>query len=129
MKEIKVTFYPEKSNPVTLNCEHAKSIREKMKGLIKREKLENDRGMIFTFLIPWPRFFWMKNVKIPLDIIFVNRHNKIIKIHEAKVETGLIIYKNYWSHGLCKYVVETNIGFCKKHNISKGKKIEIKKEN
>lgn len=127
MKIIKITFYPEKSKPITLTCENAISIRDKIKGLMGREKLDNDKGMIFSFIIPWYRFFWMKNVKIPLDIIFINRKNKVIKIHEAKVESG-ILYKNYWSNGFCKYVVEINIGFCKKNNIIKGTKIGIIKK-
>ena len=70
----------------------------------------------------------MKNVLIPLDIIFINRKLEIIYIHEAPIDKG-IFHKIYWSHGFCKYVVETNIGFCKKNNIVKGLKIEIKKIN
>jgi len=127
-KTIIVTFYPKNSKPISLNCEIAKSFKSKMKGLMHREYLAEDSGMIFTFLIPWHRFFWMKNVKIPLDIIFVNRKNKIIHIQEAPVESGLF-NKSYWSHGMCKYVIETNIGFCKKNNIISGSKIDIKKEN
>ena len=127
MKEIKVTFYPNKSKPVEIKCEHAKKFNDKIKGLMGRESLDKNKGMLFSFLIPWHRFFWMKNVKIPLDIIYVNRNNKIIKIYEAKVESGFF-YKNYWSHGFCKYVIETNMGFCRKNNILKGSIIMIKKE-
>ena len=82
--------------------------------------------MLFEFTIAMHRFFWMKNVKIPLDIIFINRKLEIIFIHEAPVENG-IFYKIYWSHGFCKYVIETNIGFCRKNNIKKRDKIKIKK--
>ena len=93
-----------------------------------RESLPVYKGMLFTFLIPWYRYFWMKNVKIPLDIIFVNSKLEIIAIHEAPIESGILL-KRYSSQGLCKYVVETNQGFCKKNGISKGTRIEIKKEN
>ena len=126
MKEIRVTFYPYNSKPIEITCEHAKKFNDKVKGLMGREALDRDKGMFFSFLIPWHRFFWMKNVSIPLDMIFINRKNKIIKIHEAKVETGFF-YKNYWSHGLCKFVIETNLGFCKKNNITKNSTIKIKK--
>ena len=128
IQEAKITFHTKESETVNLYCEIAKNLFQKMKGLMHRESLPADKGMLFTFLLPWHRFFWMKNVKIPLDIIFISRNFEIISIHEAPVETG-ILYKSYWSHGLCKYVVETNMGFCKKHNITKGSKIEIKKEN
>ena len=125
MEETQVTFHPRKTKPVILNCEIAKTISEKIKGLMHRDHLPSDKGMLFPFILPWIRFFWMKNVKIPLDIIFVNRNLKIITIYEAPVESSFL-YKNYWSHGFCKYVVECNMGFCKKHNITNGTKIEIK---
>ena len=124
MQETQVIFYPKKSKPVMLNCEIAKTFSEKMKGLMHRDHLASDKGMLFSFSLPWIRFFWMKNVKIPLDIIFINRHSEIIAIYEAPVESGFF-YKNYWSHGFCKYVVECNMSFCKKHDIINGTKIEI----
>jgi uncharacterized membrane protein (UPF0127 family) len=125
MKNVKVTFLSKNSKPVTIICEVAKSLTEKMKGLMYCEDLDSNKGMLFTFAFSWIRFFWMKNVKIPLDIIFVNRKFEIVAICEASVEKGFF-NKIYWSKGSCKYVVETNIGFCKKHRLSKGDKIVIK---
>lgn len=122
--EIDVKFYPEKTKAVILKCEVAKSYFDKMKGMMHKESLAENKGMIFPFLIPWHHFFWMKNVKIPLDIIFINRKFEIIWIHEAPVEKGLI-YKMYWSHGFCKYIIETNKGFCKKHDIKNGTIVKI----
>lgn len=126
MRKIKVTFYANKAEVVTLTCEVAKSIREKMKGLMHRSTLPENAGMLFLFWFPWFRTFWMKNVKIPLDIIFVNRNLKILNIYEAEVKSGLL-QKTYCSHGLCKYVVEANKGFCKKHNVVPSTKIKIEK--
>jgi len=122
MNEAKITFYSKDLKSVTIICEIAKNLRDKMKGLMNRISLPEDRGMLFPFLIPGHRLFWMKNVIIPLDIIFINRKLEIIFIHEAPVENGFF-HKIYWSHGFCKYVVETNMGFCKKNNILKGTKI------
>jgi uncharacterized membrane protein (UPF0127 family) len=126
MRKIKVTFYPSKTKAVALTCEVAKSIGEKMKGLMHRSTLPEDKGMIFLFWFPWFRIFWMKNVNISLDIIFVRRDLTILNICKAEVNSGLL-QKIYWSRGLCKYVVETNKGFCKKHNIVPGTKLEIEK--
>jgi len=124
MKKINVDFYNKNTRKGNLKCEIAKTIFEKTKGLMYREKLSEKNGMLFTFSVPLIRLFWMKNVRIPLDIIFVNRKKRIIKIYEAPVEKN-IIYKLYWSHGFCKYVIETNRSFCKKHNINKNDKIRI----
>jgi len=124
MQETQVTFYPKKSKPVMLNCEIAKTFSEKMKGLMHRDFLPHDKGMLFPFHLPWIRFFWMKNVKIPLDIVFINRYSKIIEIYEAPIESGFF-HKNYWSHGFCKYVIECNMDFCRRNNIKPGNKIKI----
>ena len=119
----KIIFKSDKKN-IEITCEVAKTITEKINGLMYKEKLDEDKGMLFSFTLPWYRFFWMKDVKIPLDIIFVNSKNKIIKIHEAPVEKGFF-YKNYSSRGLCRYVIETNMGFCRKNNIKKNDSVEI----
>jgi uncharacterized membrane protein (UPF0127 family) len=122
MNNAQVTFYTNKRKHVTIICEVANSFRSKMKGMMNRASLSENRGMLFPFLIPGHRLFWMKNVRIPLDIIFINRKLEIIYIHEASVENG--IFPNiYWSHGFCKYVIETNMGFCKKNKILIGSKI------
>ena len=127
MKKAEVEFLTKDQKSVKINCEIADSFSKKMKGLMYREKLEGSQGMLFPFLIPWQRFFWMKNVKIPLDIIFVNSKNKINKIYEAPVEKG-IFYKMYGSNGFCKYVIETDMGFCKKNKINKYTEIKIEKK-
>ena len=124
MQEAKIIFYPEYSKQVSLKCEIAKSLSAKMKGLMHRESLPNDEGMLFLFMFSGHRFFWMKNVKIPLDLIFINKKLEIITIYEAPIEQS-IFHKIYWSRGFCKYVVECNRGFCKEHGISKGNRIEI----
>jgi len=40
-------------------------------GLMFREELQDNRGMLFSFTPPRPVRFWMKNVKIPLDMVFL----------------------------------------------------------
>ena len=119
-----ITFFPDGFKKVNLTCEIAKSFFAKTKGLMNREHLPKNEGMIFPFMFSQHRFFWMKNVKIPLDFIFVNKNFEIISIYEAPVESGFF-HKIYWSRGFCKYVIECNKGFCKEHNISKGTKIKL----
>jgi uncharacterized membrane protein (UPF0127 family) len=123
-KEAEITFHTKNSKFINIKCEIASSFSQKMKGMMYRESLPGNHGMLFPFLIPWHRFFWMKNVKIPLDIIFINSKLEIIYIHEAPVKKGYF-QKFYWSHGFCKYVIETNMGFCKKNDIFIGAKIQI----
>jgi len=99
----------------------AGSIFEKTKGLMYRSFLPDDHGMFFPFLFSSYQVFWMKNVEIPLDIIFINNDLRVRKICEASADSNMF-HKAYWAYGLCKYVVECNRGFCKKHKISAGSK-------
>jgi uncharacterized protein len=63
----------------TIELEVARSIEEKTLGLMYRQNLPDNRGMVFLFEPPQPVSFWMKNVLVDLDIIFL-KNGKIKKI-------------------------------------------------
>jgi len=122
MNEVAVTFYPE---GVQLTCEVARTIFEKERGLMFRPALSDGKGMFFPFLFSWFRVFWMNNVKIPLDIIFVDKNLEVVKIFEAPANVGFFNRK-FWAYGFCKYVIECNAGFCRNHRIVPGTKVVYK---
>jgi uncharacterized membrane protein (UPF0127 family) len=80
--------------------------------------------MLFPFWFSWYRLFWMKNVTIPLDIIFINKEFNIVLITEAPANVGMF-NKKFWVLGFGKYVIECNRSFCKNHHISPGANIMI----
>ncbi len=53
---------------------------ERRDGLMWRESLAPDRGMLFDFKTEAPRAFWMKNTLIPLDIIYVAADGTVVSI-------------------------------------------------
>lgn len=67
-------------------AELADTTEERARGLMFRPSLANNRGMLFTFAEPQPWSFWMKNTRIPLDIIWMDRNKKIVHI-ERNVPT------------------------------------------
>jgi uncharacterized membrane protein (UPF0127 family) len=70
----------------TIQAEIADTTEKRAKGLMYRDSLAKDRGMLFTFAEPQLWTFWMKNTRIPLDIIWMDGKKRIIHI-ERNVPT------------------------------------------
>lgn len=96
---------------------------ERMTGLMHREELAEDRGMLFVFDEDKMQGFWMKNTLISLDIIFIGEDMTITRIFEAEL-CGQDPCATYNARG--KYVLEVNRGYSKAHNISVGDKVVLK---
>ncbi len=69
--------------------EVARTAEEQSRGLMFRERLAPDRGMIFPLNPPRYASFWMKNTLIPLDMIFVRADGTIANIAENTVPHSL----------------------------------------
>jgi len=110
-------------NNTKLTVEIADTPKEREIGLMNREYLDENSGMIFIFDKEDFRSFWMKNTIISLDMIFVDSNLKIINI-ENSTEPNQTIYR-YNSLKEAKYVIETNGGWCDENNINSGIKIEL----
>jgi uncharacterized membrane protein (UPF0127 family) len=60
-------------NGKKIDLEVAKTAEQLMMGLMYRPALPDNRGMLFVFPSPQPVGFWMKNVPVSLDMVFINR--------------------------------------------------------
>lgn len=86
------------------------------KGLMLREHLDQDRGMLFWFGQEAERGFWMKNTLIPLDLIFIRLDGTILSIKQGKPHDET----NIPSGGPAAAVLEINAGLSEKLGIKPG---------
>ena len=69
--------------------EVARTPEQQQTGMMNRNSLAPDRGMIFPYETPQPVSFWMKNTVIPLDLLFIAPGGKILRIEENAVPYSL----------------------------------------
>jgi len=84
-----------------------------------RENLPAGTGMLFVFAQEGYHDFWMKNMRFPLDIIWIDKDKEITGI----IENAAPCDKDCRSFGVnekTKYVLEVNAGFVRENNISVG---------
>ena len=75
-----ITIINNNGEEINVNCEVPTTEEERAQGLMYRDNLDEDSGMFFDSV---DNGFWMKNVKIPLDMIFIN-NNEIAEIIPAR---------------------------------------------
>jgi len=110
-----ITIINSNREEINVNCEVPATEEERAQGLMYRDKLDKDSGMFFDSV---DNGFWMKNVKIPLDMIFIinDKIAEIITTHpfdQTNISPSVPADSN----------LEVNQGFCEKNNINAGDKI------
>ena len=98
--------------------EVADTREERRQGLMNRESICWDCGLIFVYSEQKILSFWMKNTYIPLDIIFVDAEGKIVSISEST--QPLDTQKRYVSESEASYAIEVNAGWAKDKNLQTG---------
>ena len=99
--------------------QEAHTEEEKEKGLQGVSSLPEDQGMLFFFEEPQEVSMWMKDTLIPLDIIFINEDNEVVKVAQGEPndETPIIAQDTL-------YVLEVN----KDSRVKEGDELEIQDE-
>lgn len=113
---------------VTIHAEVADTAKKRAEGLMYREHLAKDRGMLFTFDQAQPWTFWMKNTKIPLDIIWMNDKKQIIHIARnvpicTRTDDGC---PQYQPNDPAVYVLELGGGEADRLKLERGSKLQFR---
>jgi uncharacterized protein len=113
---------PDNQPRATVRVELAETEQNRERGLMYRNELDSDAGMLFVFKAPVHASFWMHNTQIPLDMLFISSNRRVIGIipnaepytDSAREVTGDSLY-----------VLEVNGGFSKQHGVAVGDRLEF----
>ena len=102
-----------------LKVELAVSEAQRMQGLMHREKLGANDGMLFVFDEPAYQSMWMKNTLIPLSVAFIDGDGVILNILDMEPHT---LTPNM-SAGPARYAIETNKGWFAARQLKAGDRV------
>jgi hypothetical protein len=94
-------------------------------GLMNRTEMDPDHGMLFVFPNDEPRAFWMKNTKIPLDMIFIDKNRKVVSIKHDAPPCVTERCPAFMSEGPVRYVLELNAGQAAKLGLTSGDELIV----
>jgi uncharacterized protein len=103
-----------------IRAEVAATEAERQQGLMYRERMGSNEGMVFMFGAPASVCMWMKNTYIPLSVAFIDEHGQIINIEDMLPQTT----DSHCAKKPVHYALEMNQGWFRQKNIKPGSKIE-----
>ncbi|HJV74061.1 MAG TPA: DUF192 domain-containing protein [Noviherbaspirillum sp.] len=103
-----------------IKAEVAAREAERQQGLMYREKMGPNEGMVFLFNAPAGVCMWMKNTLIPLSVAFIDDSGKIVNIEDMQPQTT----ESHCAKKPVRYALEMNLGWFKQKNIKPGTVIE-----
>jgi uncharacterized protein len=120
-----VSLFPQQGEAVRVAVEIANTEEKRQFGLMYRTDLSEMQGMLFLFPREGPLAFWMKNTPRSLDIIYINSARTIVGIARNTVPFS---EENLPSGKPAQFVLEVNGGFCRRHGITEGDRVEFPKD-
>lgn len=95
------------------------------RGLMFRDALAEDHGMLFIFEQPEPLAFWMKNTRIPLDILYFDASRKLVSVVEGVPPCTTPTCPSYPSAGPARFTLELNAGAARRLGVAAGDELRI----
>ena len=97
--------------------------RSRTKGLMNELSMPKNEGVLFVFPFEMKPSFWMKNMKFPLDILFINDDDVIVYIVKNAPPCKQKKCQSFQTTRPASKVLEINAGLCKELNIHVGEKV------
>lgn len=102
-----------------MRVEVADNGTRRAQGLMNRDSLAADGGMLFVYPTEQPRSFWMKNTRIPLSIAYIRADGSIVSIKDMKPMSS----RRVPSDGPAMYALEVNQGWFERQGVVAGAKV------
>jgi hypothetical protein len=102
-----------------IEAEVASTPAGRAQGLMKRNALAANRGMLFVFPDSATHCMWMRNTHIPLSVAFLDEKGAIINIADMQPESD----KNHCARRPARYALEMNSGWFRTRGIAAGTRI------
>jgi uncharacterized protein len=112
--------YPLRIKKHEIRAEVAGTEQDRLRGLMFRDKLSENSGMIFLYPRAEASAMWMKNTRIALSVAFIDSGGRILNIAEMEPYSE----EAHASSGLASYALEMNRGWFRKQGIKAGDLVE-----
>jgi len=99
-----------------VTAELAANREDRARGLMFRESMPEDHGMLFFYPVEAPLAFWMKNTSLPLSIAFADSGGRILRIADMEPHSEEPIH----SGAPVRYALEMNRGWFDRHGVFAG---------
>ena len=109
------------------DVEIADNQEARARGLMFRDSMPADHGMLFTFESAYVQTFWMKNTRIPLDILYFDSNYKLVSVQQRVPPCRSDPCAQYPSTGPAQYVLELNSGLAEKLDVKPGDVLTVKR--
>ena len=104
-----------------LQLELALTEKEKRVGLMFRDSLPADRGMLFPFSEDEITMFWMKDTLFPLDIVWLDKAGKVVEVYADAPPCKANPCPKYANSQKARAVLLVNAGYARAHGLAPGK--------
>jgi uncharacterized membrane protein (UPF0127 family) len=95
-------------------------------GLMFREHLPAGQCMLFTFSGEGSHAIWMRNMRFPIDAVWLDRNNTVIDVkQDLKPCTSIFNCPQYEPRTRAYYLIEVNAGDCRKAGIKPGTRAKL----
>jgi uncharacterized protein len=99
--------------------EIAETPEQQARGLMFRQEMDDDHGMLFVFSVTRPASFWMQNTPLPLDLIFIGEDGRVVSVEEGEPFSTRPI----GPPEPVRFVLEINAGIAQETGIAPGTRL------